>query len=137
MNVYYCLEHTIAWAIKCRSLAVGPQVQSWVTVIYDGCSGSVPESSLSSIIFPLLILIPPLLHTHLSPPLTRHHSIISSFSNFSVCILLYVMICHILAINTTVKANQSNCLYYFYLITVTCFGLQEVSLNTSHIIEIS
>jgi hypothetical protein len=46
----------------------------------------------------------------------------------------------ILAI-TTVKINQSNCLYWLYLITATCFGphwdhLQAVSLNTSHIIEI-
>jgi hypothetical protein len=40
----------------------------------------------------------------------------------TVFILLCIMICGILAVNTTTKINQSNCLRWFYLITSTCFG---------------
>jgi hypothetical protein len=57
------------------------------------------------------------------------HTVFITFSKycltlniFTVCILLCVMFCGILCVNTTIKPNQYNCLHLFYLITTTCFG---------------
>jgi hypothetical protein len=57
----------------------------------------------------------------------KAYAVIFNFINslvyiFTVFALLCVMIFGILAVNTAIKINQPNCLYWLYLITATYFG---------------